>query len=1065
MQITDVFIRRPVLATVISFMILVLGLRSMMSLPIQQFPYTQNAVVTVTTTYTGADPAVIAGFITTPLEAAIAEANGIDYMTSTSTESTSVIQANLILNYDANKALNEISTKVNTVLNKLPKDTQIPVITVAIGETIDSMYMGFYSEVLPSNKITDYLLRVVQPKLQAVEGVQLAEILGSRTFAMRAWLDPDKMAGFGLTASDISAALLANDFISAIGRTDGQMVTVTLTANTGLHTVEEFKNLVVKSTNGSLNGTLIRLKDVATVALGSESYDTSVKFDGQKAVYIGIKVAPTANLLTTIDKVKAVFPTIAAQLPEGLEGRIVYDASKFVHSAINEVEHSLFEAVIIVTAVIFLFLGSIRSVLIPVIAIPLSLIGTFFMMLALGYSINLLTLLALVLAIGLVVDDAIIVVENIHRHMEEGLSRLQASLLGARELAAPIIAISVVLIAVYVPIGFMSGLTGALFTEFAFTLAGAVGISAIVALTLSPMMCSKFLIVPPQMQKEAEVKQEMGGEGVAAEEGIRQEEHKVKRWWQNITSEALTIYIDQQFEKLRLRYEHYLQKSLDHLPMMILFSIIILISIYFLYAFSAKELAPDEDQGILISMVTAAPNANLGQTQLYSRKAYEIFASYPETDHVFQLDGSLGLNTGIAGMVTKPWDERKRTTMQIQQDIQNQLNQISGLQAVVFQKPPLPGSSGLPIQFVINSTESFSLLNEIATDIIQQAQATGMFAYIDKDLKIDKQQATLQIDRDKAAVLGFTMQDIGNALGASLGGGYINYFDLGGRSYKVIPQLLRPNRLNYDQILDYYITTPKGISIPISTFAKIKTSVVPESIVHFQQLNSVTISGVPMPGMTVGAALNTLKSIADKTLPQEYNIDYAGQSRQYMQEGSALMITFLFALIIITLTLAALFESFRDPLIVMISVPMSICGAMIFICLGIGHASLNIYTEVGLVTLIGLISKHGILIVQFANDLQKEGYGKREAVERAAGIRLRPILMTTAAMVLGVVPLILATGAGAVSRFSIGLVIASGISIGTLFTLFVVPAMYVLLAEVLKNDEVDALKLEANLGS
>jgi multidrug efflux pump len=1004
MIITDIFIRRPVLATVISLLILVLGLRSIFSLPVRQFPLTENAVVTVGTVFTGADPATIAGFITTPLENAIAQVNGIDYMTSSSTLGISVIQANLRLNYEPNKAITEITTKVNSVLNQLPRESRIPVVSAEVGETVDSMYIGFYSTVLASNQITDYLVRVVQPRLQSVPGVQQAEILGSRQFALRAWLKPDRMAAYGITAADISAALAANDFISAPGRTDGQMVTVNLSAQTGLHTVDEFRQLIIKEKNGAI----IRLKDVAKVSLGAESYSSSVLFDGQGAVYIGIKVAPTANILTVINAVRKVFPSIAAQFPQGLKGQIVYDATRYVNSAIKEVIYSLLEALVIVSVVIFLFLGSFRSVNIPVIAIPLSLVGTFFIMLALGYSINLLTLLALVLAIGLVVDDAIIVVENVHRHMEAGMAALEASLQGARELANPIIAISVVLIAVYIPIGFIGGLTGALFTEFAFTLAGAVGISAIIALTLSPMMCSKFL----------KIQNNQNGKGLVA-------------------------FIDEKFEKLEVFYKRKLDHALENLPVIGVFAAIILISIYFLYSTSESELAPQEDQGIIIAFLSGAPNANLQQTTIYSREAYQVLKQFPEMGHAFQLDS---LNSSTAGMVLKPWDERKSTASEIAPKVQALLNDIPGVKIGVFQPPALPGSRGLPVQLVIGTTQSYQQLNEVATNLLNKAKKSGMFMYLDNDLKLDKNQTTIEIDRDKAAQLGLTMQSIGNVLASSLGGNYINFFSMAGRAYQVIPQTMRNQRLNANQILNYYITTRSGASIPLSTVVSLKNSVVPESINHFQQLNSATISGVPVPGVTQGKALAKLKELAKETLPEGFSVDYSGPSRQYQQEGSALVMTFFFALIIIYLTLAALFESFRDPLIVLITVPMSICGAMIFISLGVGGASLNIYTEVGLVTLIGLISKHGILIVQFANDLQKEGKSKREAIEIAAAIRLRPILMTTASMVLGVVPLLFATGAGAVSRFNIGLVIASGISIGTLFTLFVVPAMYMFLA-------------------
>jgi multidrug efflux pump len=1017
MHFTDLFIKRPVLATVVSLLILVLGLRSVGLLPVRQYPLVQNAVVTVTTTYFGADPALVAGFITAPLENSIAQANGIDYLTSSSALSVSTIQANLRLNYDPNKALTEINTRVNAVLNQLPRDAQQPVITIAIGETIDSMYIGFYSTKLPTNKITDYLIRVVQPKLQTVEGVQTAEVLGQRRFALRAWLDPDKMAALGVTGTDVSNALAANDFISAVGRTKGQMVTVDLTANTGLHTVDEFRDLALKSKNGAI----VRLGDVARVTLGAEDYDTAVAFDGESAVFIGIKVAPTANLLSVIKGVRGAFPAIASQLPQGLSGRIVYDATKYVNTSIHEVVTTLAEALLIVIAVIFLFLGSVRSVIIPTIAIPLSLVGTFFIMLALGYTINLLTLLALVLAIGLVVDDAIIVVENVHRHMEDGMKPLPAAIQGARELAGPIIAMTVVLVAVYVPIGFMGGLTGALFTEFAYSLAGAVTVSAVIALTLSPMMSSRLF-------------KPLTGEN----------------------RHPFVEFIDRRFTELRGSYERLLHASLNTLPVTAVFAAVVLVSIFFLYASSKSELAPQEDQGIIIALATAAPDATLEQTRLSTRQIYDVYSSFPETDHVFQFDGVLGLNSGVAGMVLKPWDERKRTAADLQPLVQRKLGGIAGARTVAFQPSPLPGAGrGLPVQFVIGTTESFERLNQVSQALMAKAYGSGVFAFLDSDLKIDKPQVSVEIDRDKAAQLGLTMRDVGGSLGWMLGGGYVNYFSLAGRSYKVVPQVMRRDRLNAAQLRDYYLSTPRGGAVPASTIISLKKSVVPESLNHFQQLNSATISGVTRPGVTLGDALATLRDLAGQVLPVGYSIDYAGQSRQYMQESSALIVTFFFALIIIFLALAALFESFRDPLIILVSVPMSICGAMIFISLGVGGASLNIYTEVGLVTLIGLISKHGILIVQFANDLQREGMSKREAVESAAAIRLRPILMTTGAMVLGVLPLVVATGAGAAGRFNMGLVIMTGIAIGTLFTLFVVPAMYLLLGAEHAHEDVN----------
>jgi len=964
-------------------------------------------VVTVMTTYYGADPDVIAGFITTPLENAIAQANGIDYMSSTSSSGVSTITVYLRLNYDADKALTEINTKIASVLNQLPSGTQQPVLTVKVGQTIDAMYMGFDSDVLPRNKITDYLIRVVQPKLQAVPGVQTAEILGGQNFALRAWLDPKKLASYGLTATDVSTALQKNDYISGLGTTKGQMVQVSLTASTSLHSAKDFANLVIKQANGAI----VRLKDVANVTLGADDYETQVAFDGKQAVYIGIQVAPGANLLDVIAGVRKAFPDIHAALPEGLRGAIIYDSTDFVNSSIREVIWTLGEALVIVTLVIFAFLGSLRSVFIPTIAIPLSLVGTFTMMLALGFSINLLTLLALVLAIGLVVDDAIIVVENVNRHLDEGMKPVQAAILAARELGSPIIAMTVVLVAVYVPIGFQGGLTGALFTEFAFTLVGTVTVSAIVALTLSPMMCSRIL-----KPHDAE-----------------------RRGWQ----EMLTDLIDRSFDRVRSRYQRWLHGSLAYLPVTGTFALIVLGSIYFLYAGAKSELAPQEDAGVVIASSTPAPNATLDQKLLYSRQVYDIFAKHPETAHVFQIDAP---GTSIAGMVLKPWDERKTTTNELQPIIQNELNTIAGARVAAFQLPPLPGSQGLPVQFVLETTDSFDRLNTVAQNFLQEAVKSGMFIFLDTDLKINTPQAVVQIDRNKTAQLGLNMSDVGAALGSMLGGGYVNYFSLDQRSYKVIPQVQQASRLNTDQLLNYYVGSVNGVPIPLSSVATITTKTIPQSISHFQQRNSATIQGVAAPGVAQADVLNFLKDLASRTLPQGYTVDYGGLMRQYVQESSAFIATFGFALIIIYLALAALFESFRDPAIILVSVPMSIAGALLFISVGIGGGSLNIYTEVGLVTLMGLISKHGILIVEFANELQLQGKSKREAIEEACAIRLRPILMTTAAMVLGVIPLIIASGAGAVSRFNMGLVIASGLSIGTLFTLFVVPAVYMMIA-------------------
>ena len=1023
MKFTDLFIRRPVLATTVSLLILVLGLRALVTLPVFQFPRTENAVVTVITTYYGADPDVVAGFITTPLENAIAQADGIDYMSSTSQTSTSTITVDLRLNYDPDKAMTEITSKISSVLNQLPPGTQQPVLTIKVGQTFDAAYIGFKSDVLGQNQITDYLLRVVQPRLQAIEGVQTAEIVGQENFALRAWLDPAKLAAFGVTAADISAALQANDFISGAGSSKGQMVQVNLTASTNLHSLDEFRNLVVKQANGAN----VRLSDVALVTLGADTYDTRVSFDGQDAVYIGIQVAPAANLLDVVKRVHAELPDIQSQLPQGLEAAVIYDSTDFVNASIREVVRSLVEAVLIVIAVVFLFLGSLRSVLIPSIAIPVSLIGTFMMMLAFGFSINLLTLLSLVLAIGLVVDDAIIVVENVNRHLDDGMAPLPAAILAARELGGPIIAMTAVLVAVYVPIGFQGGLTGALFVEFAFTLVGAVTVSAVVALTLSPMMSSRLL--KPESETTG---------------------------WQA----GFARFINRQFNRIRDGYRRMLHGSLDTLPVTGAFAAIILVSIYFLWGFQKTELAPDEDQGFVIGFATTAPNATLQQKLLYTTQLYGIFSTYPELQHVFQIDAP---GTSLAGLNLKAWDQRKRTANQIAPVLQKQINgQIAGEQVATALPPSLPGAFGLPIQFVIKTTQPFDQLNTVAQNFLNEAQASGNFLFLNTDLRIDQPQSTVEIDRQKAAQLGLQMSDVGSALATALGGGYVNYFSLAGRSYKVMPQVVQYARLNAPQLLGYYIKTGDGTPIPLSTIASINTTTVPESLNHFQQLNSATVQGVA--AVPTGDAVAYLQGLAARTLPQGYTIDYGGPLRQYIQESSGFIATFGFAVIIIFLALAALFESFRDPVVILVSVPMSIAGALIvlLVCsiLQMPGASMNIYSEVGLVTLMGLISKHGILIVEFANALQQEGKTKREAIEEAAAIRFRPILMTTAAMVLGVMPLLTASGAGAISRFSIGLIIAAGLSIGTLFTLFVVPAVYMLLGAEHHAEAADATSLD-----
>lgn len=1020
MNFTDIFIKRPVLSIVISLLILIFGLDAIFSLAIRQFPKLENTVITITTVYPGASAEVIQGFITSIIEKSIAGADGIDYITAQSVQGQSIIQANIKLNYDPNTAFTDINSKVAAVQGQLPSSAQQPVLSKSTGSNIALMYISFNSDTMTAEQITDFITRVVQPKFQTVSGVSSVDILGASIFAMRIWLNPQKMAALNVTPNDISAALQNNNFQSAPGKTKGELVAFNINALTDLHSVEEFKDIVVKS---SEDGSLIRLEDVAQVELGSQSYDTAVYFNGKKAIFVGINATPTANPLTVISDIRKLLPDVEKNFPPSLRAYIVYDSTDYIRESLHEVMRTIAEATVIVIVVIYLFLGALRSVLIPVVTIPLSLIGVCSFMLALGYSINLLTLLAMVLAIGLVVDDAIVVVENIHRHIEEGLSPFDAAIIGAREIALPIIAMTITLAAVYAPIGFMGGLTGALFKEFAFTLASSVIISGIIALTLSPMMCSRVL--NPSISENKFVK-----------------------------------YLDHTFEKIKQFYQVRLHNLLDYRSVMVVFAATVLTSCFFLFTNTPSELAPDEDQSVLFAQSTAPEYANLDYVMAFTNQIQKIFGSFPETLGYFVVNGANGVNTALSGLILKPWSQRKRSQQKINPIVQNEVRGVAGLMTAVFPLPSLPvGGGGLPVQFVINSTADFQVIYQISQQILAEARKSGLFLYVDNSLRFNKPELQIDINRDIAGQMGISMKDIGTALATSLGGNYINLFSMKGRSYQVIPQVLRSLRLNPQQIADIYINTKFGSLVPLSTLVTITQQTKPNSLTEFQQLNSATLSAIMAPGRTMGEGLEYFRNEAQKNLPKGMNYDYAGQSRQYVQEGSKLVFTFFFALIVIFLVLAAQFESFRDPLIILISVPMSICGALI--PLNLGAAAINIYTQIGLITLIGLISKHGILMVQFANELQeKENLSKREAIEKAAAIRLRPILMTTAAMVLGVVPLILATGAGSVSRFDIGLVIATGMLVGTLFTLFVVPTMYTFLAKVRSTGAEEKILIE-----
>jgi multidrug efflux pump len=1014
MKLTDVFIRRPVLALVVNLLIIIAGLQAVRSVVVRQYPRSDNAVVTVSTVYVGASPELVRGFITTPLERVIAAADGIDYIQSQSSQGLSSISVRLNLNYDPIKALSEISSKVDQVRGDLPPEAEVPVINVESADSqFASAYLSFTSEVLRQNQITDYLVRVVQPRLSAVEGVQRAEILGARTFAMRVWLKPERMAAYNVSPAQVRQALAANNFLAAVGQTKGSLVQVNLTANTDLRSVEEFKRLVIREQDGAI----VRLEDIAQVVLGAEDYDTEVRFTGQTAVFMGIWPLPNANSIEVIQRVRAEMDGIQRQLPSGLQARIAYDATNYITNAIHEVLKTLGDTLLIVVVIIFLFLGSFRSVLVPVVAIPLSLIGAVFLMQVFGFTLNLLTLLAIVLSVGLVVDDAIVVVENVERHLSEGQSALDAALSGARELVGPIIAMTVTLAAVYAPIGLQGGLTGSLFREFAFTLAGAVVISGVVALTLSPMMSSKLL------------KPGAGEKGLAGK-------------------------IGRDFKRFSAFYGRWLDVTLNSRPAIYLVWVFIGLLTIPMYIMSPKELAPTEDEGVIFGIIDASADATIDQTSRFTAAVNRAYVSVPETQFTFQVTRP---TSGFAGMVVKPWAERERTIFQILPEVQQKVREIPGIRTLPVLRPALPGGGRFPVEFILASTAELQQILDFARQIQVRAAQSGMFAFPPViDVKIDQPQAEIVIDRDRTAEIGLNLQKVGSDLSAMVGGNFVNRFDIGGRSYKVIPQIQRVDRLNPDQLRDIYVTGPNGQLVPLSTIATVRNSTVPRSLNRFQQLNAVTISGVSV--RPLDEALRFLEDEAAKILPRGYVLDYTGESRQLRSEGNRFLTTFGLAVVLIFLVLAAQFNSFRDPFVILTgSVPLAMFGALLFTFLKIPDpnvpfwtrgwtTTLNIYSQIGLVTLVGLVSKNGILIVEFANKLQETGLGKRDAVRQASMTRLRPILMTTAATIAGHFPLTLVTGAGAAARNSIGLVLVGGMAVGTFFTLFVVPSIYMLIA-------------------
>ena len=1002
MRFTDLFVKRPVLAIVVNLMILIAGLQSIRALSVRQYPRSDMAIVRVSTVYVGANADLVRGFITTLLERVIASADGIDYMESSSAQGLSTITVHLRLNYDTNAALTQIQAKVAQVRNDLPPEAEAPIIEL---ETADNqfaaVYLSFSSADLDQNQITDYLMRVVQPKLSAISGVQRADILGNRTFAMRIWLKPDKMAALGISPSALREALARNNYLSALGRTKGSMVSVNLVANTDLRTPEEFRQLVVKE-QGSV---IVRLGEIADVVLGAENYEQDVRFNGETATFMGVWVLPTANSLDVVRKVREAVPDIKAQVPAGMKVGIPYDSTEYIQDAITEVLRTLTETLLIVIVVIFLFLGSVRAVIIPIVAIPISLVGAVFLMLVAGFTINLLTLLAIVLSVGLVVDDAIVMVENVERHLHSGRSAYRAAMEAARELVGPVIAMTITLAAVYAPVGIQGGLTGALFREFAFTLAGAVIVSGVVALTLSPMMGSKLL--------------RAGG-----------------------TEQGFAGWINHRFEGVRRVYTRTLASTLRWRPVVIVLWLIVAALTVPFYMFTQRELAPAEDQGVVFSYIQASANSTIDQTKLFTQQVYDVYRSFPETASIFQLTFP---TAGFGGMVTKPWSERTKTAQNLLVESMGPLSNIPGIRAIPQTPPPLPGGGDFPVDLVIASPGEPQQLVDLGGQLVQKAFASGLFIFADADLKFDQPQAEVVFDRDKLRSQGVDLREAGQDLSTLVGGNYVNRFSIQGRSYKIIPQIKRTERLTPGQLSQMYITGSDHRLVPLSTFASLRTTVEPRELKKFQQLNAVRIQGVIPPQVPLDQALGFLEREAKKILPQGFTIDYAGESRQLRSEGSKFLGTFLLSAILIYLVLAAQFESFRDPFIILVgSVPLAISGALLFSFLG--FTTLNIYSQVGLITLVGLVSKNGILIVQFANHLQEAGKHKLEAIIEAAGTRLRPILMTTAATVVGHFPLVLASGPGAGARNSIGIMLVSGMIVGTLFTLLVVPSIYMLVA-------------------
>ncbi|HMO02262.1 MAG TPA: efflux RND transporter permease subunit [Oligoflexia bacterium] len=1004
MAFTDIFIKRPVLAICVNLLLLLAGIKAYYAVSVRQYPKSDIASVIVTTAYVGADAELVRGFVTTPLERVIASADGIDYLESKSEQEISTITARLKLNYNIFDALSQIQSKIAQVRNELPTEAEAPVINV---ENADNqfalLYLSFSSTTLKENQITDYLMRIVQPRLSSIDGVQKADILGGRQIAMRIWLDSQKLAAHQISPSDLRRALLKNNYLATIGQTKGETVAVNLKASSDLRSLSEFNDLIVKQDAGRI----VRLGDLAEVELGAENYDSDVRFDGKAATFIGVWALPGANSLDVIKRVRAELPEIEKTLPTAIELGVPYDATEYIENALDEVFTTLLETLTIVIVVIFLFIGSFRSILIPLTAIPLSLLGGVAIMATAGFSLNLLTLLAIVLAVGLVVDDAIVVLENIERHIRLGQAPLEAAIEATRELVWPIIVMTTTLAAVYAPIALQGGLAGTLFKEFVFTLAGAVLISGFVALTLSPMMSAKLI--------------------------THNLDHQT----------VLKVRLEKYLNLFSTGYIKLLENGLAHYKTLILFGVMFAGLLPVLYMFSIKELAPREDQGIVFGIVQADPHAVIEQTANFSVAVQKTFESAEEYKQSFQL---ITPNGGFAGILLKPWSERRRSAEIISADLWQKMSSIAGLRVIVTTPPPLPGGGNFPIEFVLSSTAEPIEMAHFGELLVGAAFASGRYMFAESDLKFDLPQSEFIFDREKIAAFGLNLQDIAFDLATLTGGNYINRFSLMGRSYKIITQLKRELRLNPEQILESFISGPNSQPIQLSSVAQLQNRSAPRSLNRFQQLNSIKIQGAYPPNVSADQALSVLEEQAAKILPGGYSIDYAGEARQLRKEQNSLTMTIFFAAIMIYLLLAAQFESFRDPFIILAgSVPLALTGALIFVFLGL--TTLNIYSQVGIITLVGLVAKNGILIVEFANQLHKDGIEKKNAILQASLTRLRPVLMTSIATIAGHFPLILASGPGAGARNSIGWVLVTGMFIGTIFTLFFVPAIYLVLSK------------------